>query len=80
MLGALFWIFRAIVAITYTVEANFPIVQLNINIEIIILFASLACFVLIFKRNIIGALIYFMLYGLYFGTDRFIQWHSKYNK
>lgn len=69
MFGGLFWIFRAIVAITYTLDVNFPITPLNFNVEIILLFVTLICFVFIFKRNIFGALVYFVAYGLYFGTD-----------
>lgn len=37
--------------------------------EVILLFVTLACFVFIIKRNILGAIIYFITYGLYFGTD-----------
>ncbi|MDO5555435.1 MAG: hypothetical protein Q4G09_01900 [Clostridia bacterium] len=67
--GVIFWIFRLIVATTYTMSINFGIMPLNITIEIVLLFITFLCLVLILKRNIIGALIYFVVYGLYFGTD-----------
>ncbi len=69
MFGALFWLLRVVVSLTYTLDVDFPIVPLDFNIEVILLFITLICMVLIIKRNIIGALIYFIVYGLYFGTD-----------
>ena len=71
MFGGLFWIFRAIVAVTYSIGVDFPINPININTEIILLFVSLICFIFIIKRNIFGALVYFVGHGLYFGTDLF---------
>lgn len=67
--GGLFWILRVVVAVTYTVGVEFPIIPLDFNIEIILLFVTVIAMVLIIKRNIIGALIYFVTYGLYFGND-----------
>ena len=69
MFGGLFWILRIVVAITYSMDIDFPIEPLDFNIEIILLFVTLFCIILIIKRNLIGALIYFITYGLYFGTD-----------
>ena len=69
MFGAMFWLFRAVVAVTYTMSIDFGIVPINITTEIILLFVTLICMILIVKRNIIGALAYFVGYGLYFGTD-----------
>jgi len=67
--GGLFWLLRVVVAITYTLGVNFPIVPLDFNTEIILLFVTIIAMVLIIKRNIIGALIYFVTYGWYFGND-----------
>ena len=67
--GGLFWLLRLVVAITYTLEVDFPIVPLDFNTEIILLFVTIIAMVLIIKRNIIGALIYFVTYGWYFGND-----------
>ena len=67
--GGLFWLLRLVVAITYTLEVDFPIVPLDFNTEIILLFVTIIAMVLIIKRNIIGALVYFVAYGLYFGND-----------
>lgn len=69
MFGGIFWLFRLVIAVTYTMSIDFGIIPTNINTEIILLFVTLICMILIVKRNIIGALIYFVAYGLYFGTD-----------
>jgi len=69
MFGGIFWLLRVVVAITYTLGVNFPIVPLDFNTEIIILFVTIIAMLLIIKRNIIGALIYFVAYGWYFGND-----------
>lgn len=69
MFGGLFWLLRVVVAITYSVDVNFPITPLNFNTEIILLFLTLFCMIFIIKRNIVGALVYFVGYGFYFGTD-----------
>lgn len=69
MFGGLFWLLRVVVAVTYTVEVDFPIVPLDFTAEIILLFITIIAMVLIIKRNIIGALIYFVTYGWYFGND-----------
>ena len=67
--GGLFWLLRVVVAITYTLGVNFPIVPLNFNTEIILIFVTIISMVLIITRNILGALIYFVTYGWYFGND-----------
>lgn len=69
MFGGLFWLLRVIVAVTYTLGIDFPIVPLNFNTEIILLFVTIIAMAFIIKRNIIGALIYFVTYGWYFGND-----------
>ena len=69
MFGGMFWLLRVVVAITYTLGVDFPIVPLDFNTEIILLFITVISMVLIIKRNIIGALVYFVAYGWYFGND-----------
>ena len=67
--GGAFWLFRVIVAFTYTMELNFPIVPLNSNTEIILIFITVITMILVIKRKLIGGLIYFITYGWYFGND-----------
>ena len=67
---AMFWAFRIIVAGTYELGADFGGIEpLNQTLEIILLFVVLACMLLIIKRKMVGALIYLLGYGMYFGTN-----------
>ena len=69
MFGGMFWLLRVVVAVTYTLGVNFPIVPLDFNTEIILLFVNLICFVLVIKRKLLGGLIYIFGNGAYFGVD-----------
>lgn len=69
MFAGIFWLIRVVISIAYTMDADIGIAPLDFNIEIILLFFTLICMIFIVKRNIIGALMYFVAYGLYFGTD-----------
>ena len=68
-LGILFWIFRLIVVFCASMEIDFAITPININLEIALLFLSVPCFALILKRNVVGAFAYFILFTAYFGND-----------
>ncbi len=64
----MFWLFRAIVALCTQFSIDFlGLVAYNLNIEIIIAFATIICIVLIIKRKLIGSMIYLLMYGGYFG-------------
>lgn len=66
----MFWAFRAVVTLMAELHQDFGgIVPLNKTLEIILLFVVLVCIVLVVKRKMIGALIYLLSYGMYFGTD-----------
>ena len=67
-LGIIFWFFRAITTLLYQLKIDFFSIPLNDTIEIIVLFATIPCILLVIKRNIIGATGYFAIYGSYFGT------------
>lgn len=66
--SVMFWFFRAIVCLMASMSRSFVCQPMNLNIEIGVLFATLPCMFLIFKRNLIGATVYFGIYGAYFGT------------
>ncbi len=69
MFMAMFWILRIIIAFTYELGIDFGGIQpINQTMEIILLFVVLICMVLIVKRKIVGALIYLIAHGMYFGT------------
>ena len=66
----MFWAFRAIVTLMAELHQDMGgIVPLNKSLEIILLFVVLVCIVLVVKRKMVGALIYLLSYGMYFGTD-----------
>ena len=70
MFVAMFWVFRLIVAFMHEIGQDLGgIAPFNQQMEIIILFVVLLCMILIVKRKIVGALIYLVAYGLYFGTN-----------
>jgi hypothetical protein len=70
MFMAMFWGFRIIVAVTYELGADFGGIEpFNQTMEIILLFVVLVCMLFIIKRKMIGALIYLLAYGMYFGTN-----------
>lgn len=69
----MFWMFRAIVALCTQFSIDLlGLVAYNFNIEVIIAFATLICIILFVKRKLVGALLYLMMYGVYFG-EHFIS-------
>ncbi|MBR3163450.1 MAG: hypothetical protein IKF17_05075 [Clostridia bacterium] len=69
MFVAMFWVFRMIVALTAQLGIDFAgVTPFDMNTEVILLFVVLLCLIFIVKRKMIGALIYLISYGLYFGT------------
>lgn len=70
MFVVMFWAFRVIVAIMPEFGTTLGgIKPMNGQLEIILSFVVLACMILIVKRKLIGALIYLLAYGMYFGVD-----------
>ena len=66
----MFWVFRIIIAFTSSYGQGFAgIVPANQNVEIALIFVVLLCLVLIVKRKMLGAIIYLIAYGSYFGVD-----------
>lgn len=74
-----FWILRIAVALTATINVDIGIQPIDLTFEIILLFVTLVSIVLVIKRNIIGALIYFSSYLLYFGTSTITRGY-RYNR
>ena len=70
MFMGMYWVLRVIVALAAQLNWDFAgIVPLNQQMEIILLFVVLVCIILIVKRKLVGALIYLLAYGSYFGMD-----------
>lgn len=69
MFMVMFWIFRIVVAFTTSLGMSIGFVPLNMNIEIILLFVTMLSIGVVAKRHLIGAIIYLVSYGAYFGMD-----------
>lgn len=70
MFMIVFWIVRIIITLASQLGKDFlGIVPINETFEIVILFATLLCLILIVKRKLIGSLIYLILHATYFGGD-----------
>jgi len=70
MFMVMFWILRIIIAFTYEMGGDFGGIQpFNQTMEILLLFVVLLCMILVVKRKMIGALLYLLAYGMYFGTS-----------
>ncbi len=71
MLMILYWGFRIVVAYMAASYSEFLIVPINLTVEVVLLFITVICIVLVFKRNILGGIIYFISYFGYFGINLF---------
>lgn len=67
----MFWIFRIVIAALVFLEIEVPISIPYLNVEIVILFITLICILCVFKRKMVGGIIYFLMYAGYFGFDLF---------
>ena len=66
--AVLYWVFRVVVSLFYSMQMEFICVPLNATIEIAILFLTIPSIIFIIRRNIIAATLYFGMYAAYFGT------------
>lgn len=71
MFMIMYWGFRVVVAYQAANYADFFVKPINLTVEIILLFVTVVCIILVFKRKLIGGIIYFLSYLAYFGTDLF---------
>lgn len=70
MFMIIFWIVRIIITISSELGKDFMGMKpMNEIFEIIILFATLLCVVLVVKRKLVGSLLYLTLHAIYFGGD-----------
>lgn len=65
----MFWVFRIVVAFTTTMGIDIGFTPMNMNVEIILLFVTIPCVVLVVKGKLLGAILYLISYGAYFGVD-----------
>lgn len=67
----MYWIFRIVVCVNAAQNVSFFVRPINFQVEIITLFITLFCIILVARRKIAGAIIYIIMYASYFGTDLF---------
>ena len=66
MFMIVFWILRIIITLSSQMGGDFlGVVPMNEAIEILILFATLICLVLVAKRKLVGAILYLVIHALY---------------
>ena len=65
----MYWVFRVIVAYMAAKGSSFIATPINMQTEVILLFVTLFCIILVMKRNKIAATIYVLSYLAYFGTE-----------
>lgn len=67
MFMIMYWIFRVVVAVTDTIGISIGFSIPNYTMEVALLFITLLSIILILKRKILGAILYLVTYGWYFG-------------
>lgn len=69
LFAVIFWIIRVAVAFTASMGMEFMLEPLNLTVEIVLTFVTFVCILFIFRRSIIGALVYLIsnlgYYGVY---------------
>ena len=65
----MFWIFRLVVAFTTSMGIDIGFAPIDMNLEIALLFVTIVSMLLVAKRKLLGAIIYLISYGAYFGVD-----------
>ena len=71
LFAAMFWIFRVVVTLMYSLQQDFICKPFNSEIEIAILFLSIPCIVFIIRRNLVSATVFMGINAAYFGTALF---------
>ena len=71
LFGIIFWGFRLVITYMDAVgkDSGFPIQ--DFTMEVVLLFLTLVFLICVFKRNLVGGLIYFMVYAAYYGPQLF---------
>lgn len=65
----MFWIFRVIITYMFAMGFEYSVKPFDMNTEVILLFISFIAILFIFRRKLIGGIIYFISYLYYFGGD-----------
>ena len=69
LFAVIFWMLRVATAFTASMGMEFVLEPLNLKVEIVLTFVTFICIIFIFKRSLIGALVYLIsnlgYYGMY---------------
>ena len=66
---AIFWFFRIVLTVATQYGNDFGgFIVFNTTMEIAVIFITLACFLLVLRRNIWGGIVYLVSYCIYFGS------------
>lgn len=76
IIAIFYWIFRVAVCLMASMGRDFVCEPYNNTLEIIILFLTIPGILLVMKRNVIGATLYFGMYAAYFGTILYENFNS----
>lgn len=79
MFAGLFWLLRLVVLFTSSMGIEFIVQPINEQTEIILLFITVICIVLIAKRKMAGGVIYLLTHLVYFGMDAFQRFRTIIN-
>lgn len=72
MFMIMFWGFRVVATLMTEFTGSFGGMEpINTTYEIILIFITLICILLVIKRKLLGAIIYLLAYGSYFGINSF---------
>lgn len=70
MFMIVFWIIRIIITLASQLGKDFlGMIPMNETFEIVLLFVTLLCLILIVKRKLAGAVLYLAMHAIYFGGD-----------
>ncbi len=64
----MFWAFRAIATVLYSMGSEFIAEPMDITMEIALLFITFICICFIVKRKLLPTAIYLVAHGLYYGV------------
>lgn len=71
IMAVIYWGFRVVVCLLYSMGQEFICQPFNLTIEIAILFLTIPSIIFIIRRNVVAATLYFGMYAAYFGTILF---------
>ena len=67
MFAFMFWAFRVVAAVMYTIGKDFILPPMDMAMEIALLFITFICICFIAKRKLLPVIIYLIAHGLYYG-------------